>query len=227
MKIAGIQKLSLVDFDGHISSTIFTSGCNFACAFCHNSSLIPNSNDLLKIDNIIDFLKKRKNMLDSVCITGGEPTLHKDLPEFISKIKEMGYLVKLDTNGTNPQMIKYLVDNNLIDYIAMDIKNIIDKYTPIIGLQTKEDNIAKSINHIMSCGIDYEFRTTLINEYHSIEDIIKIGKLIKNANKYFLQKFVDNENCLTHNLNEVPKDVAIQMQEHLKKYIPNTYLRGY
>ena len=227
MKIAGIQKLSLVDFDGHISSTIFTSGCNFACAFCHNSSLIPNSNDLLKIDNIIDFLQKRKNMLDSVCITGGEPTLHKDLPEFISKIKEMGYLVKLDTNGTNPQMIKYLVDNNLIDYIAMDIKNIIDKYTPIIGLQTNEDNIAKSINYIMSCGIDYEFRTTLINEYHSIEDIIKIGKLIKNANKYFLQKFVDNENCLTHNLNEVPKDVAIQMQEHLKKYIPNTYLRGY
>ena len=166
-------------------------------------------------------------MLDSVCITGGEPTLHKDLPEFISKIKEMGYLVKLDTNGTNPEMVKYLVENKLIDYIAMDIKNITDKYTPIIGLQTNENNITKTINYIMSCGIDYEFRTTLINEYHTLDDMIKIGKLIKNANKYFLQKFVDNENCLTHNLNEVPKDVAIQMQEHLKKYIPNTYLRGY
>ena len=110
MKIAGIQKLSLVDFDGHISSTIFTSGCNFACAFCHNSSLIPNNSDLLKIDDIFDFLQKRKNMLDSVCITGGEPTLHNDLPDFISKIKNMGYLVKLDTNGTNPQMIEFLVE---------------------------------------------------------------------------------------------------------------------
>ena len=227
MKIAGIQKLSLVDFDGHISSTIFTSGCNFACTFCHNSSLIPNSNDLINECDILNYLQKRKNMLDSVCITGGEPTLHKDLPEFIFKIKEMGYLVKLDTNGTNPEMVKYLVENKLIDYIAMDIKNDIDKYTPIIGLQTNERNIKKSIEYIMSCGIDYEFRTTLINEYHTLDDMIKIGKLIKNANKYFLQKFVDNENCLTHNLNEVPKDVAIQMQEHLKKYIPNTYLRGY
>ena len=146
MKIAGIQKLSLVDFDGHISSTIFTSGCNFACTFCHNSSLIPNSNDLINECDILNYLQKRKNMLDSVCITGGEPTLHKDLPEFISKIKEMGYLVKLDTNGTNPEMVKYLVENELIDYIAMDIKNIIDKYTPIIGLQTNENNITKTIN---------------------------------------------------------------------------------
>ena len=168
MKIAGIQKLSLVDFDGHISATIFTSGCNFACAFCHNSSLIPTNNDLLKIDDIFNFLQKRKNMLDSVCITGGEPTLHKDLPEFISKLKDMGYLIKLDTNGTNTEMIQYLVENKLIDYIAMDIKNDIDKYTPIIGLQTNERNIKKSIEYIMSCELDYEFRTTLINEYHSM-----------------------------------------------------------
>lgn len=227
MKIAGIQKLSLVDFDGHISSTIFTSGCNFACAFCHNSSLIPSSKELLKIDDIFNFLHKRKNMLDSVCITGGEPTLHDDLPEFISKIKDMGYLVKLDTNGTNPEMIKYLVENKLIDYIAMDIKNIPEKYTPIIGLQTNEDNIKKSIKYIMNCGIDYEFRTTLISEYHQMKDIVEIGKLIKNASKYFLQKFVDNENCLTRNLNEIPKSIALDMQEKLKKYIPNTHLRGY
>lgn len=227
MKIAGIQKLSLVDFDGHISSTIFTSGCNFACAFCHNSSLIPNNSDLLKIDDIFDFLQKRKNMLDSVCITGGEPTLHNDLPDFISKIKNMGYLVKLDTNGTNPQMIEYLVENKLIDYIAMDIKNTPEKYTPIIQLKTNEDNIKKSIKYIMNCGIDYEFRTTLINEYHTINDIVEIGKLIKNANKYFLQKFVDNDNCLTRNLTEISKATALEMQEKIKKYIPNTFLRGY
>ena len=144
MKIAGIQKLSLVDFDGHISSTIFTSGCNFACAFCHNSSLIPNSNDLLKIDDVLNFLNKRKNMLDSVCITGGEPTLHKDLPEFISKIKEMGYLVKLDTNGTNPEMIQYLVENKLIDYIAMDIKNIPEKYT-VLPLPSDEASLQRRV----------------------------------------------------------------------------------
>ena len=128
MKISGIQKLSLVDFDGHISSTIFTSGCNFACTFCHNSSLIEGTKEIIKEDEIIDFLFKRRKMLDSICITGGEPTLQKDLPDFISKIKEMGYLVKLDTNGTNPEMVKYLVENNLIDYIAMDIKNTVEKY---------------------------------------------------------------------------------------------------
>ena len=227
MKIAGIQKLSLVDFDGHIASTIFTSGCNFACSFCHNSSLLTNNSTLLKEDDILAYLIKRKNMLDSVCITGGEPTLNADLPEFISKIKNLGFLVKLDTNGTNPDMIKYLVENKLIDYIAMDIKNTIEKYSPIIQTNTNEDNIRASIQYIMNCGIDYEFRTTLIHEFHELNDIIKIGGLIKNANKYFLQKFVENENCLTHNLNEVPKDVALEMQQKLKKYIPNTFLRGY
>ncbi|MBE5758056.1 MAG: anaerobic ribonucleoside-triphosphate reductase activating protein [Clostridiales bacterium] len=227
MRIAGIQKLSMVDFDEHLSATIFTSGCNFACPFCHNSSLIGNNNELISEDDILDFLYKRKNMLDAVCISGGEPTLQKDLPQFISKIKKMGYLIKLDTNGTNPDMIKYLYENNLIDYVAMDIKNHIEKYQDITQTNLNLDNILKSITYIMKCGIDYEFRTTLINEFHEKSDIIKIGKLIKSAKRYFLQKFVDSENCLSKNLSPIPKEQAIEFQEILCKYIKNTNLRGY
>ena len=226
MKIVGIQKLSMVDFDGYISATIFTSGCNFACPFCHNSSLIGSENELISEEDILDFLYKRKNMLDAVCISGGEPTLQKDLPEFISEIKRMGYKVKLDTNGTNQEMIKYLYENNLIDYIAMDIKNHLDGYKDITQVPLSE-NISKSINYIMKCGIDYEFRTTLVDVFHKKEDIIKIGKLIKSAKKYFLQKFVDNENCLSRNLTSVDKATAIEFQEILSKFIKNTYLRGY
>lgn len=227
MKISGFQKLSLVDFDGHMSATIFVSGCNFLCPFCHNSGLVKSTETELDKNEIFEYLKKRFGLLDSVCISGGEPTLYPDIPEFISQIKQMGYLVKLDTNGTNPKMIKNLVENKLIDYIAMDIKNDLDGYTMTIGKNFDLSAVEQSIKYIMSCQIDYEFRTTLVEQFHNEKSISNISKLIKNAKKYYLQKFVDSGNCLENGLKEVSKEQAKKFQDILMKNIPNTKLRGY
>lgn len=227
MKIIGLQKLSMVDWDGYMSATIFLNGCNFMCPFCHNSSLVNGTGTEIPENEVLDFLKKRINILDSVCISGGEPTLYPDLPEFIKKIKDMGYLVKLDTNGTNPEMVKYLVEQKLVDYIAMDIKNCLEKYTLTIGKHFDLTNIEKSIKYIMSCGIDYEFRTTLVEEFHTKEDIEKISKLIKGAKKYYLQKFEDSGHCLQSGLNDVSLNTAKEYVSILSKNIPNTKLRGY
>lgn len=226
MKISGLQKVSLVDFDGHISATIFTSGCNFACPFCHNSGLVRGDEHELSQTEVLEYLEKRKIVLDSVCISGGEPTLNPDLPDFIREIKKMGYTIKLDTNGTNLHMLEELVRNNLIDYIAMDIKNSIEKYNLTAGTKISPD-IESAIKYIMSCGIDYEFRTTLVDEHHNEQDMHSIGKLIKGANKLFLQKFVENENCLSQGLNAVPRDIAEHYADILRKYVHNTNLRGY
>ncbi len=226
MKISGIQKVSLVDYDGEIATTIFTSGCNFACPFCHNSGLVKGTEPEIPATEIFEYLNKRQNVLTAVCISGGEPTLHRDLPEFISKIKELGYRVKLDTNGTNLPMLKYLIENNLIDYVAMDIKNSLDNYSKTIGVENKT-NIQETIDYLMNCGIDYEFRTTLIKNYHSSQDIENIAQNISGAKKYFLQKFVDNENCLMRGLEEVNHTTALEYLNICLKNIPNTKLRGY
>ena len=227
MKISGIQKLSMVDFDRHISCTLFTSGCNFACPFCHNSSLVYNQEKEISEIEILNYLTKRQGIIDSVVISGGEPTLYPDLPDFIRKLKKLNLLIKLDTNGTNPDMIKYLYENNLIDYIAMDIKNSLANYNKTIGTIACIDKIKTSIDYIMSCGIDYEFRTTLVEEFHSIEDIKNISNEIAGAKKYFLQKFVDSGHCIASSLHAIPKEIAINYQEILKQRVPETHLRGY
>ena len=226
MKISGIQNVSFVDYDGYVATTIFTSGCNFSCPFCHNSSLVNGTEDIIPLEDIFDYLKKRRNVLSAVCISGGEPTLHHDLPEFISKIKDMGYKVKLDTNGTNLLMLKTLVENNLIDYVAMDIKNCLEKYNLTSGCNST-NKIQDSIEYIMSCGIDYEFRTTLVQGHHTKDDILKIGQLIKGAKKYYLQKFKNSENCLTQGLQEINIVTASEYKDILSQYVQNTQLRGY
>lgn len=226
MKISGLQKVSLVDYDGQIAATIFTSGCNFACPFCHNAGLVHQTESIIPQDEILDYLNKRKNVLTAVCISGGEPTLHKDLPELIKKIKQLGYLVKLDTNGTNLPMLKELVDNQLIDYVAMDIKNSFDKYDLTTGI-VAHTNIKDTIDYIMSCGIDYEFRTTLIKNYHNETSIKKISQIISGAKRYFLQKFVDNDNCLSKGLEAIDHITAEHFRDICIKTIPNTKLRGY
>ena len=227
MKISGLQKVSLVDFDGHVAATIFTAGCNFACPFCHNSSLVIGSPDAIDENEVLAYLQKRKNVLDSVVISGGEPTLHPDLPNFIKKIKKMGYLIKLDTNGTNTDMVKYLVENHLIDYIAMDIKNSMEKYPTITGKMVDISSIENTIQYIMTCGIDYEFRTTLVAEYHTIDDIESICQYIAGAKRYFLQKFVDNAECIKGGLHEISKSEAYQFLDYVQHFIPNAKLRGY
>lgn len=229
MKISGIQKLSMVDYDGHIACTIFTTGCNFACPFCHNSGLVTkiDTSTLISTEEVIAHLKKRKGIIDAIVISGGEPTLQPDLIDFIKSLRELDISIKLDTNGTNLPILKELVENNLIDYVAMDIKNSIAKYPLTINKDVEKGTILDTIKYIMTSGIDYEFRTTLVKEFHSVSDIKDIAQMIKGAKKYCLQKFVDNDNCIAEGLHEVPKSEANKMLEAIKQDIPNTMLRGY
>lgn len=230
-KFYGIEKLSLVDYDGKVSCTLFTSGCNFRCSFCHNGDLVVNTQNNVPIDDeeIFYYLEKRKKQLDAVVITGGEPTLMVNLEENIQKIKQLGYLVKLDTNGSNYECLKKLIDKGLVDYVAMDIKNSIDDYFNIIGVSNQNllENVKKSIELLKQNVIDYEFRTTLVNEFHNEKNIEEIGKLLQGAKKIYLQKFVNREGCISQGLSEVEIKKALEFKCILEKYLQNVYLRGY
>ncbi len=196
MNILGIEKSSFIDYPNKISTVIFTGGCNFSCPYCHNSHLLNFSGKIIDEEEVLNFLKKRKKFIDAVCITGGEPTLQKDLKVFIKKVKEEGFLVKLDTNGTSHMILKKLIDEGLLDYIAMDIKAPLHKYNVVTQqtLDTKE--IKESIDEIKSSGIDYEFRTTVCQELLKPQDILAIVEEIKGSKKYYLQNFRDGENVL-------------------------------
>jgi len=202
MRIGGFQKLSLVDYPGRLCSIIWTIGCDLRCKFCYDPELVLpekiRETKEVPEDYAFSYLNKRRGFLDAVEITGGEPTLHGDLPEFIEEIKEIGYLVKLDTNGTNPSMLQHLIDRGLVDYVAMDIKTKLafEKYDEIAGnVLTQEmfENIKSSIKILLDSKIDYEFRTTLVKDFHSKEDIIEVCKSIRGAKAYYLQnlKIVD------------------------------------
>ena len=191
MVIAGIQKTSLIDYPRKICTVLFTRGCNFSCGFCHNPELVKRSQYLPPMDNeeIYTLLKKRKRSIDAVTITGGEPTLHRDLPQFIQKIKAMGYTVKLDTNGSNPDMLQHLLDHKLIGYIAMDVKNSPRKYQKTTNRNTDINKIKKSTKVIMNSCIPYEFRTTVVPGLHTDKDFEAISKWLRGAKKYYLQRF--------------------------------------
>ncbi len=230
MEILGLEKMSLVDYDGKVAATIFTGSCNFRCPFCHNSALVIDFQKIQAIpeSEFLSFLEKRKNLLDGVCITGGEPTLQKDLPIICEKIKNLGYLVKLDTNGTNPQMVKELNENGLVDYFAMDIKNDKENYAPIIGLTSFDTKkVEETVSYFLSGNADYEFRTTLIKEFHTVESIKKIGEWLKGANKYFMQKFKSGENTISQGLSEVDNATAKEYLEIVSPFVKQAKLRGY
>ena len=229
MKIHGLQKLTLLDYPGKTACTVFTGGCNFRCPFCHNALLVTDidSSQTYSEEEILDFLSKRTGLLDGVCITGGEPLMNGDIADFIKKIKEMGYSVKLDTNGTFPERLKTLLENNLIDYVAMDIKNSKDKYAITAGMKNVNiSDIERSINLLKSSDIDYEFRTTVVNEFHTESDILKIAEWIKGAKKYFLQSFEDSGNLIGENLTAVSKEVLESMKSAAKAFVENTQIRG-
>ena len=197
MVISGIHRFSLIDYPGKISCTVFAPGCNFRCPYCHNPELVDAAlcNERFLPELFFEFLQERKGKLDGVVITGGEPTLQEDLPEFIKRIKEKGFLVKLDTNGTNPGMIKHLSQQDLVDFIAMDIKTPIEKYHQVIPDEQNGlvNTIQKSISIIINSKVDHEFRTTAVKEFITKEDIIKISTLITGAKKYVLQRFVPSQ----------------------------------
>ena len=196
MLIGGLQKSSMLDYPGKIAAIVFTQGCNFRCGYCHNPELLDinvHAPTQISVPAFFDFLKSRQGKLDGVVITGGEPCLQKDLTDFICKIKKLGFLVKLDTNGCFPEKIIELLEKKLIDYIAMDIKAPLEKYHKITGTIIKQENIEKSIKLIMDSGLEYEFRTTVIKSQLSFDDFKNIAELINGAEKYYLQKFVPSK----------------------------------
>lgn len=229
MKISGLQKLTLLDYPGYTACTIFTNGCNFRCPFCHNSSLVIRSNEqpLLPFKELYEFLGKRAGVLQGVCISGGEPCLQSDLIDFIQEIKQLGYLVKLDTNGCNPDMLVQLLEEHLLDYIAMDIKNSPEKYGETIGIPEFDISCIKnSADLIMNSTISYEFRTTIVKEFHTEEDIQSIGNWLNGADQYFLQKFKDSGDIIAPNLHSVDLETLTRFQEVATPYFGNVGIRG-
>lgn len=201
MIIGGLQKTTLLDFPNYVACIIFTKGCNFRCPFCQNSTLIGiNHEDEIDEEYIFDYLIKRQGILDGVVITGGEPTVQKDLKEFIKKIRKLGYKVKLDTNGYNPVVLKELIDENLLDYVAMDIKQTVEKYHIVAGKMINTDFILESIKILEESNVKHEFRTTIIKEYHTIDDIIEITSYFNKDTPYYLQNFKNSSNVLDKSL---------------------------
>ena len=228
MDFVGIDKFSLLDYDENVSVVLFAPTCNFRCPFCHNGQSVLENNLAIPFDEILDFLKTRTGLIDAVVVSGGEPTLMNDLVTKIEKIKELGFKIKLDTNGTNPDVLCELLRKNLLNYIAMDIKNSEDKYAETVGVTNPLlIKIKESISIIMNSGIDYEFRTTLVAEYHSKESIEKMGELIKGANKLYLQKFVDREGVIKKGLHPIEEVWALSFKEILLGYVKQVELRGY
>jgi len=229
MLILGLQKTTLLDYPGKIATTIFTGGCNFKCPYCHNRDLVMPPADALQVseDEIFEHLLAKKKILDGVCITGGEPTLHKDLPEFIKKVKELGLLVKLDTNGTNPDMVSYLIDNSLVDYVAMDIKNSKEKYNEIASMPNFDIRpIDETVSILKQGKIDYEFRTTIASETHTIEDMRAIGEWLSTARLYYLQCYKESPQVINPIFSPQSKETLLEFVEVLKPFIQNIYLRG-
>lgn len=228
MEFVGIDKFSLLDYDENVSVVLFAPTCNYRCPFCHNGDSVLGCHSSIPFDEIISFLKTRVGLIDAVVVSGGEPTLMNDIVEKIEQIKELGFKIKLDTNGTNPDVLKELLGKSLINYVAMDIKNSEKMYPETTGVSNPlMDKIKQSISIIMNSGIDYEFRTTLVAEYHSNESITEMGELIKGAKKLFLQKFVDREGVIKKGLHPVEEVWASSYKEILSNYVDCVELRGY
>jgi len=234
MKIGGLQKTTLIDYPGKIACTVFLFGCNFRCPFCYSSELVLpekiQNQPQIPEEDFFQFLEEKKGYLDGVVVCGGEPTINADLEEFLAKIKKKGFLIKLDTNGSKPEVLKKLIDKKLIDYVAMDIKAPLKKdlYEKAIGIQIDIDKIKESINLLKNSSIDYEFRTTVVPTIHQLEDIIEIANELKPAKKYYLQNFRP-EKTLDPNLVSVKpykKEELEKIIREIKKFFEDCGIRG-
>lgn len=227
MKISGFEKVTLLDYPGKIACIVFTQGCNYKCKFCQNSSLIDKNLGNYSEKEIFNYLEKRKKVLDGVVISGGEPTLCKDLIQFIRKIKELGLLVKLDTNGTKPKVLAALIDEELIDYIAMDIKNVFSYYRELVDVDNPFiDRIKESIELIKRSGIEHEFRTTIMKEHHTIEGLKTICNYIGKDEKYFIQNFQISDCVIDKCLTPFEENELVDIKSKLSKEFPNALVRG-
>lgn len=232
MHIKGLQKLTLLDYPERLAATVFTGGCNLRCPFCHNASLVLENIAEIDESEVLAFLKKRQGILEGVCITGGEPLLQPDLEDFIKKVKNLGYSVKLDTNGSLPDKLLELLSKNLVDYVAMDIKNSPKKYFSTCGIETQNllefySPFKKSIEIIKSSGVEYEFRTTVVNELHTLSDIEQIGAEIRGAAAWHLQCFKDSGDLILKDaFAPPPKELLHEMRQKALEFVVKCDIRG-
>lgn len=227
--IKGLQKLTLLDYPGVIAATVFLGGCNLRCPFCHNASLVlpEKYGETISDADFFAFLDSRRERLQGVCVSGGEPTLYPQLEEFIREIKDRGFLVKLDTNGTRPEVLQRLVENNLLDYVAMDIKNSPLRYGETVGITDFDPTpIAESAAILMNGKTDFEFRTTVVRELHAPKDIEQIGEWLSGDEKFFLQTFVDSGDLIGTGYSGYTACEMEELTNLLKKYIPKAQKRG-
>ena len=231
MHIRGLQKLTALDFPDKLAATVFTGGCNLRCPFCHNASLVLRQEEELSEADIFSFLKKRQGVLDGICITGGEPLLQNDIADFIKRVKNLGFLIKLDTNGAFPDKLEELISQNLVDYVAMDLKNSPQKYPLTCGFKDKDPKefflpFKRSIDLLLSDTVDYEFRTTVVSELHTLSDIEEAGAEIKGAKRWFLQCFKDSGDLISEGFSEPSKDLLIKMKDLALNFAQECQIRG-
>ena len=230
MFISGLQKLTLLDYPGRVACTVFTGGCNFRCPFCHNAPLVLPERLAQDTDEeqVLAFLKRRTGILDGVAITGGEPLIHKEIPAFLEKVKTLGFSIKLDTNGSFPEMLERIVRAGLVDRVAMDIKNCPEKYAETIGL--KDFDIApveRSRSFLMECGIDYEFRTTVVKGIHTEESLLGAAEWIAGAKEYYLQQFKDSGDVIAiEGLSAFDEKEMHALADAVARFVPSVKVRG-
>ena len=229
MEIHGFQKTTLLDFPGHVAATVFAGGCNFRCPFCHNGLLVldPENQSLIEEDEVLAYLKKRRGVLEGVCITGGEPTLQRDLISFVKKLKAMDYLVKLDTNGYRPKVLEELLTEGLLDYVAMDVKASMERYDIVTGVSGLErERILESIRLLKNCDIPHEFRTTVVKGLHGIREFEEIGRLLSGCHAYYLQGFRESDNMIGEGYEAFSAQEMKEIANMAGKYIDKVELRG-
>ena len=234
MRIQGLQKLTLLDYPGKMACTVFTAGCNFRCPFCHNASLVEREGSERPIEEqeFFSFLKKRRGILEGVCVTGGEPLLQADIAEFLARVKALGYLVKLDTNGSFPEKLRSLTEAGLLDYVAMDIKNSPENYAATAGLQDGGsgaillERVRESASYLLEKHVDYEFRTTVVRELHEEQDFLRIGEWLQGAERYFLQGFVDSGDLICQGLHGYTAEEMRQFCKLIGDKVPSVQVRG-
>lgn len=232
MLIAGLQKLTLLDFPGRCAATIFTPGCNFKCPFCHNASLVRNtSTDIYAPELILDFLRERKAKLTGLVITGGEPLVQPGIAEFMADVKDIGYALKLDTNGSYPERLKEIIDAQLVDYIALDLKNSRPSYAKTTGLSDEQaerarEKINRSLELLKSSNVEFELRSTIVRELHTPEDIEEMAKTAGPVERYFLQAFKDSGDILCEGYSAWDNKTMRSFLDIARKYSPNAQLRG-
>ena len=227
MYLGGIQKLTLLDYPGKLACTVFTSGCNYRCPFCHNAALVTHPSESVSVDYVLEFLKKRRGVLQGVCVSGGEPLLQPDTPELLAQIRSLGYSVKLDTNGSFPERLRQVVEAGLVDYVAMDVKNSPAAYGETVGREDFDlSGVSESIRYLLSGAVDYEFRTTVVRKFHDVQRLTALAQWISGAKRYYLQAFEDSGDLISEGLHGYDPEELEKLRDAVAKVLPCVELRG-